>query len=262
LTDLGVRADLVIREFYRTFAVTVGGRVVERDGVVACLGVHPSPIVTNTAWRSDPSTDPSIVLRTIDAIYGDAGFVGSLLTSSRSDADLEAAAGRAGRRVVAELPVMVVERPAEPATWPVPAATGVRAIDPVADLEAFRTVLIDGFFEGEAGGRSLIEATFASQSSLAGPGVGAFLGELDGRVVSVAGAWLLGADAGIGWVATLPSARRRGLGALVTSRAVEYAFAHGAELAVLQASPSGRPVYERIGFVTVGLDRIWEPSVD
>lgn len=57
-----------------------------------------------------------------------------------------------------------------------------------------------------------------------------------------------------------PSARRRGLGALVTSRAVDYAFDHGSELAVLQASPSGRPVYERIGFAMVGLDRIWEPA--
>jgi hypothetical protein len=54
VTDLGARADRVIRDFYRTFAVSVGGRIVERDGVVACLGVHPSPIVTNTAWRADP----------------------------------------------------------------------------------------------------------------------------------------------------------------------------------------------------------------
>jgi GNAT superfamily N-acetyltransferase len=262
LTDLGIRADLAIRTFYRTFAVMVGGRVIERDGVVACLGVHPSPIVTNTAWRSEPTADPAHVIRTIDAIYREAGFVGSLLTSSRSDEDLEAAAGRVGRHVVVELPVMVMERPAAPTMWPPPPppATAARAIDPVADLAVFRSILIDGFFDGDDTGRSLIDATFARSSSLAEPTVGAFIGELDGRPASVAGAWLLGTDAGIGWVATLPDARRRGLGALVTARAVEYAFEHGAEMAALQASPVGRPVYERIGFATVGLDRIWEPG--
>jgi len=286
MTDPGVRADLadradqVIRTFYRAFALSVGGRVVERDGVVACLGVHPSPIVTNTAWRSDPSTDPATVLRIVEAIYAGAGFVGSLMTSSRSDADLEAAARQAGRRVVVELPVMVVERASRPspspgppaATMPTaataatappaattPPAVTVRRIEPVADLGVFRTILIDGFFEGDDGGRSLIDATFASPSSLTGSGVGAFLAELDGQAVSVAGAWRLGDDAAIGWVATIPSARRRGLGALVTARAVDFAFDHGAGLAVLQASPSGRPVYERLGFATVGLDRIWEP---
>jgi len=259
MNDLAVRADLAIRAFYRAFALSVGGRVVERDGVVACLGVHPSPVVTNTAWRADPSMNPSVAIRTVDEIYREAGFAGSLMTSSRSDEDLEAAAERAGRRALVELPVMVMDRSARSTPWPTPAAATVRAVDPVADLDVVRTILIGGFFEGDVGGRSLIDATFASPRSLAGPSVGVFLGELDGQAVSVAGVWLLGDDAGIGWVATLPPARRRGLAALVTARAVEYAFDRGIAMAMLQASPSGRPVYERIGFATVGLDRIWGP---
>ncbi len=259
MSDLGVRGDRAIRSFYETFAVAVGGHIVEREGVVACLGVHPSPIVTNTAWRSTPAVEPWQVLRTIDAIYGEAGFVGSLLTSSRSDADLEAAAERAGRCVAVELPVMVIERPTLPAVWSASPSTTVRPIDPATDLATFRAILADGFFDGDEGGRSLVDATFANPSSLAGPDVAAFVGEVDGRPAAVAGVWLLGADAGIGWVATLPDARRRGLGALVSARAVEYAFDHGASMAALQASPSGRGVYERIGFKTVGLDRIWEP---
>jgi hypothetical protein len=36
--DREVHADPVILEFHRMFAVSVGGRVVERDGVTACLG--------------------------------------------------------------------------------------------------------------------------------------------------------------------------------------------------------------------------------
>ena len=197
----------------------------------------------------------------MDAIYATAGLKNTLLTSSRSDPDLEAAAASCGRVVVEELPVMVANRAAGPTDWPVPTGTSVRRLDPVADLALFRTILIDGFFESDPEGRELIEATFAMSSPLSGSGVAVFIGGLDGRPASAAGAWLLGEDAAIGWVATLPDARRRGLGALVTARATEWAFAQGASIAVLQASPLGRPVYERIGFATVGLDRIWEQAV-
>ena len=250
MTDHADRADLAIRAFYRAFAVSVGGRVVGRDGVVACLGVHPSPIVTNTAWRTDPATDPATVLRVLDEVYGDAGFVGSLLTSARTDADLELAAEASGRHIAVELPVMTVDR----AGLMTPPSMAIRRVDPIADIASFRTVLSDGFFEGDEDGRGLIDATFA------GDQIAVFLAEVDGRAASVAGAWLVDGDAGIGWVATVPWARRRGLGAAVTARAATWAFERGAALAVLQASPSGRPVYERIGFSSVGLDRIWEPT--
>ena len=256
MIDLGARADDVIRRFYRTFAESVGGRVVERDGVVACIGVHPSPIVTNTAWRADPSADPATVLRVIDEVYAAAGFVGSLLTSARTDGDLETAAAASGRRIVAALPVMTVDR----ATFVPAAAMSARLIDATADLDAVRTILIDGFFEGDPDGRSLIEATFTDPATVAGPDIGVFL-----AMSMVAPArWRepgsLGHDAAIGWVATIPEARRRGLGGAVTGRAVEHAFDQGAELVVLESSPSGQPVYERLGFTVVGLDRIWEPA--
>jgi ribosomal protein S18 acetylase RimI-like enzyme len=261
LTDRATDADRVIRDFYRVFARLVGGKVVERDGVIACLGVHPSPIVTNTAWRADPATDPSDVLRIIDGIYGDAGFGGSLLTSSRTDADLDAAAKRSGRHLAEGLPVMAIDaaepRPASP---PIPAGTTARQLDPIADLAVFREILAEGFFEGDPDGRDLVEATFADPGSLVRPDVAVFIAEVAGRPSSVAGAWLLGDDAAIGWVATLPEARRRGLGALVTTMAVDYAFDRGARSAVLQASPSGRSLYARLGFAEVGLDRIWEST--
>ncbi len=261
MIDRGADADRVIREFYMRFAALVGGRVVERDGVVACVGVHPSPIVTNTAWRSDPAIDPIEVIRAIDGVYRDAGFGGSLLTSSRTDPDLERAAERAGRHLAATLPVMVLDAgQARPASPPMPTGISARRLDANVDLAAFREILADGFFESDPDGRDLVEATFADPGSLAAPDVVVFVAEVDGRPSSVAGTWLLGDDAAIGWVATLPEARRRGLGALVTAKAVDYAFEQGARSAVLQASPSGQGVYARLGFAEVGLDRIWEST--
>ena len=49
-------------------------------------------------------------------------------------------------------------------------------------------------------------------------------------------------------IATIPSARRRGYGAAMTARVVLDASAAGCDVAALQASASGRPIYERVGF--------------
>lgn len=129
MIDAGQRADGIIRSFYRTFVPLVGGRIVERDGVVACIGVHPSPIVVNTGWRADPTADPRDAVQAIQAIYEEVGYAGAILTSSSTDADVDVAAAEAGRHVAIELPVMVLERTASRLSdWPVPPGAEVRKL--------------------------------------------------------------------------------------------------------------------------------------
>ena len=65
-------------------------------------------------------------------------------------------------------------------------------------------------------------------------------------------------DAGFGWVgviATEPGFERRGMGRLVTERVIDSLARHGCA-PVLDASLSGGPLYERMGFVDHGLTRI------
>jgi predicted acetyltransferase len=57
-----------------------------------------------------------------------------------------------------------------------------------------------------------------------------------------------GTTAGIYNVATLPSHRKRGYGEAMTWRAVAGGAAAGCDVAILQASQMGRPIYERMGF--------------
>jgi predicted GNAT family acetyltransferase len=52
-------------------------------------------------------------------------------------------------------------------------------------------------------------------------------------------------------IATLEMARRRGYGAAMTARVVADGAADGCDVAILQASEMGRPIYERLGFRTV-----------
>ena len=57
-----------------------------------------------------------------------------------------------------------------------------------------------------------------------------------------------GGAAGIYNVTTVEAARGRGIGAAMTVAAVRHGADLGLDLATLQASTMGRPVYERLGF--------------
>jgi predicted acetyltransferase len=54
--------------------------------------------------------------------------------------------------------------------------------------------------------------------------------------------------AGIYWVGTTERARGQGLGRALTAAAVNAGLDLGAELASLQASPMGEPIYRAMGF--------------
>jgi GNAT superfamily N-acetyltransferase len=72
-----------------------------------------------------------------------------------------------------------------------------------------------------------------------------------GRPVAASTLLLTGDVAGLYDVAVLPEMRGRGIGAAVTLAPFREARDEGCHLAILHASPLGRPVYERLGFHTV-----------
>jgi GNAT superfamily N-acetyltransferase len=65
-------------------------------------------------------------------------------------------------------------------------------------------------------------------------------------------------DTAVWLVATLPGAQRRGLGRAILQRLLLDARDRGQRTASLQASPKGRPLYERIGFEPVGSLHLYE----
>ena len=74
------------------------------------------------------------------------------------------------------------------------------------------------------------------------------LGRLDGAPVATASVLLDGGIAGIFDVSTVPEARQRGIGRAMTVASLQAGRAAGYEIAFLQPSPMGRPLYERLGF--------------
>ena len=68
--------------------------------------------------------------------------------------------------------------------------------------------------------------------------------------MAAAALYLTHGVAGIGWVGTVSAHRGHRYAEAVTWAAVREGFKRGAIFANLQASPLGRPVYERMGFIT------------
>jgi GNAT superfamily N-acetyltransferase len=80
----------------------------------------------------------------------------------------------------------------------------------------------------------------------------AFVGRVDGTPVSSSLLAVTGMTAGIYNVATPEPFRGKGYGAALTWAAVAEGARRGCTHAVLQASPSGYPVYQRMGFTDIG----------
>lgn len=76
-----------------------------------------------------------------------------------------------------------------------------------------------------------------------------------GEPVATAGACTAGGIVEVDWVSTLPSHRRRGIGAAITAAA---ASTDPARPAALLASDDGRGIYRRLGFLDLVRFTIWE----
>lgn len=130
-----------------------------------------------------------------------------------------------------------------------PAVRGleIRRVNNEDDLEAYlgivgQTLSSSDAFTGLLGeaGRAIGFAEDAPEEH--------FIGLLEGNAVATASVMVVGGAAGIYNVATLEPARRRGIGAAMTAAAVRRGAGRGLDIATLQASTMGRPIYERLGF--------------
>jgi ribosomal protein S18 acetylase RimI-like enzyme len=119
----------------------------------------------------------------------------------------------------------------------------IRRVTDAAGIELHRHVVTEGFGSAasvaiETTGFGLLGATECS----------VYVGFAGGLPVTSGMGWRTGRTIGVYAIATVPAARRRGYGEAMTARVVADGIAAGCDVAVLQASVAGRPIYERLGF--------------
>jgi hypothetical protein len=119
----------------------------------------------------------------------------------------------------------------------------IRPVSDAAGIDDHRKVVTQGF-----GSDPSVAVGTACLELLDRQGCVMYVGYADGAPVASGLGWRTGRTIGVYSIATIPSARRRGHGEAMTSRVVMDGVASGCDVAALQASELGRPIYERLGF--------------
>jgi hypothetical protein len=122
----------------------------------------------------------------------------------------------------------------------------IRRVTDAAGIDAHRQAATTGF-----GGDPAVALGTVCADLLGRPECAIYVGYVDGDPVVSGLGWRSGRTIGVYSIATIPSARRRGYAATMTSRVVADGALAGCDVAALQASELGRPIYERLGFRTV-----------
>jgi GNAT superfamily N-acetyltransferase len=222
------------------------GRAWRADDDVVITWQGPRGFYTNAAVVLSPSPDWPAVLRRVDDVVPAAAPV--TLFSATTVPDLRPH----GWVEVGHPPFMV--RPAGAGSTPRPPAPAELTIIEVTDeagLEVFERTLVAGYPEPNL---EPYEFGIVHDGRVLGGGTHFFVGAVAGRPVATAAAHV---TAALNWVefdATMPDARGRGYGEAVTWAATSV---DPSLPAALIASDLGRPVYERMGYVTVGRWTLW-----
>jgi len=144
----------------------------------------------------------------------------------------------------AHMPGMAVELAKVPKGLPVPRGLIVRQAKDPATLKHWSQACSDAFGMPEF----VAEAFHEVMTHVAPNTFRAYLGWLEGKPVATSLLTLAAGCAGIYNVSTIPQARRKGIGALMTALPLQDARAEGYTVGILHASEMGVGVYRSLGF--------------
>lgn len=218
------------RRFGAVWAFPCQRRAAFFNPVVVLSPPEPGAVEEAVRWLRSQDVEPSV--RAADDVV--------------DDAFLELA-GRLGfaRDEWAEPGMALHPLPQRP---PLPPGLAIEAASP-ATIDRWYRANAAGFDKGESG-LGFVDDLFPPD--LAGdPDVGLLGGYLDNEPVACSIALRSGSVVGIYAVGTSERARRRGIGTAMTWAAVDEGRHWGCDVAVLQASGMGQPIYQAMGFRVV-----------
>jgi GNAT superfamily N-acetyltransferase len=219
------------------------------DGRLFGAGSSSHPVISNAAFRSEDGLAAGEFVAQAEQFFGDRGRGFSIWVRGDrpEDRDLAAAAAAADFQLVYEMPEMVLAAPTEAPR--LPARAELRPLSEAGQAEDYWKVAAASYTS--IGFPPEVFAGYSNHAGLLADNVAAFVAYLDDEPAAIAMTIVSHGVAGIYWVGSLEQARGKGLGRAVTAAATNAGFELGAEVASLQASPMGKPIYEAMGYETV-----------
>jgi GNAT superfamily N-acetyltransferase len=244
--ELFERMRASLRAFYRVVAAGAGdSRLIERDGLTAAVvPATPDRSVCNGVVYESPEA----LARALDELadtYGSAGIRAWTVWVPEQDRESAALLEREGHELDAEPAAMALE---------------LERFDRRAALE----VEVDDHPEAAQLGRINdlaygYDGDFSrALRDLPPDTVHLYVARTEGEPVACTAALDHEGDCCILLVATLPEARGRGLATELMTRALLDARERGCTTTSLQATRTGQPVYERMGYRDLGPLQMWE----
>jgi GNAT superfamily N-acetyltransferase len=248
--DFASSVDSNLYEFIE-YAASVAGKPPSRRAGYAFASLRPSPWI-NSAYSVDPSAAPGFARELargiVEGSVPNRVMLGVMGPAQRA-AELLVEAGFEETPSSRGMTLALADRVRTQAP------TGLR-IDELAapgDFESFAAIVAVNLFRTAAGTgpafASLLERMDRSRAF-------GYLGRAGDALVCASFAFI-GEDGmgGVYFVATEKEHRGKGYGAAIVSDTLDGLERRDAERCILQASPDGKPVYDRLGFRDVGAQR-------
>ena len=243
--DLADRGHAAMVDRYRMGAA----ESVSAPGGVIYTAVSDFPVIANGAIPLDG--DPAALAAAAREFFADRGR--GFTFFARSPAEDEAARDAGMHPIIERYPAMVLRAPVE--LRGAPEGIELRRLASEGDARDYLAVADAAFIALGLPAGMLLEL---DPASFLADGTAAFVAYDGDRPVAAASVVMARGIGGIQWVGVLEEARGRGLAALCTGAAANAAFEElGADLAWLEASHMGEPVYLRMGFEEVFSYRLW-----
>jgi GNAT superfamily N-acetyltransferase len=229
-------------------AAGVGARVFERDGIAAEVSpaVPDASLFNSVAYRDVRALRAA--MPSLESTYDEAGVRAWTVWVHESDIDATALVRDAGH---------VLDSTPDGMGCALDELVAPDALDELdytvsPALEELQLVLAQGYGFPMHVSQSALAAVPSGPNTLVG------VARADGRPACTAQVTVVGEDAGIYAVATVPEARGRGLASRLQYLMLQRARELGARTTTLQASKLGRPVYAALGYNSFGAMNMWE----
>jgi hypothetical protein len=245
--DLIFLADLNLAESLREIARwKAQSEIIEQDDLLLVAGGDSTP-QTNSAIRVGDQVYPPAdeVMDKVRGYFGERNYGYSVHIRRHIDSDLEDLCRSAKMIQISESPGMAIQEPIRIKELPVEFI--IKFIEDKSGAIDFASVAIDSFqslgMAAESG-----RIIFETPERMLRPYNFLVVAYWNEKPVSCAMIIFSHSIAGIYWVGTIESARKKGLGEICTALVTNEAFRRGAACVILQASQFGEPIYRRLGF--------------